>query len=337
MSYYTKFLFTLIFCVSFLSSASLLAQNSFFELRGRAASITEIKAGNQTIELWGLEKMDSIPTILRLEGRELLSSMIDNAALKCQRISQSHNNIRAQCANQSDLDLGVALIQNGFATADRAEIFGTLFEDPYIEAEQLAQKNQLGLWKSKDQSSVFKENMLLIIAGLNSAILLFLIFAFFIQKRALDILQENQIDAMQHIVQKSDLKTQEKTLTTTMIKAEIEANKSKIEAYLTIYEEMLAGLKDESMTPKYQKSGDMVQLQPGLERAVFDANTDKLGLLSSELTRDIVHLYAQVQTTPDYKNLEPNTPLEEATKIIETSVINSKKLMAEIDVVLDQL
>ncbi len=120
-----------------------------------------------------------------------------------------------------------------------------------------------------------------------------------------------------------------------MLEAELKANKSKIEAYLVIYKEMLTSLQDSKREPEYKKAGDIVQLQPALDRSVFDGNTDKMDLLGRRLASAVIHFYARIKTNPDYVNLEPEAPLDEVLERVEKAVKNAEFLDKQLGKLID--
>lgn len=123
-----------------------------------------------------------------------------------------------------------------------------------------------------------------------------------------------------------DPKNNERFIIGKILESEIKTNKSKIEAYLIVYEEKLEALNDTETQPYYRKSGDLIQRQPALERSVFDHNKEKLDVLGEELYSQVVHFYARIKTQPDYFNLESDTSLDDAIGMISCFVNNAKAL-----------
>ena len=135
-----------------------------------------------------------------------------------------------------------------------------------------------------------------------------------------------QNQSMDMMERERELREKERAIFATMLDSEIKANKSKIEAYLVVYDEMLRDMKDPDATPKYKRAGDIVQLQPALDRSVFDRNTDKLDILGNQLSSEVIHFYARIKSTPDYKNLEPDTPMDEAIGIVQQAYDGAQRL-----------
>ena len=48
-------------------------------------------------------------------------------------------NAKAQCVNYAEEDLSLFLLQQGYVSVNRTEIYGSLYEAPYIQAELQAQ------------------------------------------------------------------------------------------------------------------------------------------------------------------------------------------------------
>ena len=140
------------------------------------------------------------------------------------------------------------------------------------------------------------------------------------------------------ITKDKKLKERERYIVASLLDAEIKANKSKIEAFLSIYQEMMNSLSDETAgEPKYKTAGDMVQEQPQLTRTVFDANVKKLEVLGHRVASDMSHFYARIKTNPDYHNLEPSTPIEEARQIVKSAVENAQLLNEKAELLIDAI
>ncbi|MDH5721822.1 MAG: hypothetical protein OEY94_00665 [Alphaproteobacteria bacterium] len=153
-----------------------------------------------------------------------------------------------------------------------------------------------------------------------------LVFISFVLMRGLSKIVDLQHKSFDLAAKERKLKEQEKIIIATILDAEIRENKEKIEAYLMVYEETFKDFTNSGQKPKYQESGDIIQKQPSLSRSVFDGNTHRLEIVGEQLASDLVHYYARIKTIPEYVDLEPDTPLLEARKLIETCVENARKL-----------
>ena len=289
-------------------------------------------SNNLQILLWGVEKVSPNKTIFNLKARNKLEKVIGEALVSCTIKSKEEGKslIKAQCVNSQKDDLSLFLLQNGFVSADRAEIQGTIFEEPYLEAERKAQENNMGIWALGDDpnSSADRQGKNFMIG----AIFLMLVFVFALGvlgfflargfKRVVDV-QNHSLDLA---MKERDLKDKEKLIIASMIKSEIIENKAKIEAYLVIYEEMLKDFSSEEGALILQKTGEIIQKQPALSRSVFDGNTNKLDLFGTIISSHVIHYYARIKTYPDYVEVGPDTPVSEVKEIIENAVSNAKKL-----------
>jgi len=142
---------------------------------------------------------------------------------------------------------------------------------------------------------------------------------------------------MDMVTRERQLRDKERKIFATMLDSEIKANKSKIEAYLVVYEEMLKDLTNTERSPKYKKTGDIVQAQPALGRSVFDRNANKLDILGDSLSSEVIHFYARIKSSPDYINLEPDTPDEEALAVVEKALKDAGRLNKIADRLIDSL
>ncbi len=305
------------------------AETKTFRTRARAADATRLVAGQTQIRLWGLEGAGQTAPQLDMKARNALDGAIGQAAVECDLKSRSDNVITAQCKSANDLDLGLMILQQGFATADRAAVFGSAFEETYIRAEADAQNRGLGVWAGHESDTAVQEGNSLYTS---LAFILFLVvvgafvFLSIVIMRGFQKVIQAQNDNLEMMAKERQLRQKERGIIAAMLDTEIKNNKAKIEAYLVVYEETLKSLKDTSREPKYKKAGDIVQSQPSLDRSVFDRNTDKLDILGRRLASDLIHFYARVRSKSEYINLEPDTDYTEAVSILEKAVDNARGL-----------
>lgn len=305
----------------------------------RVIGQTVLLSEEDRIVLWGIEEVDAGVKIFSLKVRSALERKIGEKPVTCTVKGVEDGSVQAQCINEREEDLSLYLLQQGYASADRALIYGSIYEEPYITAEKIAQENKHGVWEEGVGSSSSGEkqsrnfligaSFLVIVTVLGLVVLSFYIMRGF--GRVVDM-QSQVIDLAS---KERSLKDQEKYIISSMITSEIKENKTKIEAYLMIYEETLTDFEDNGRTPKYKSGGEVIQKQPGLSRVIFDGNTHKLELLGATLPSELIHYYARIKTNPDYIELKPEMSEEEAQKIIETAVDTAKKLDKISDSILD--
>ena len=304
-----------------------------FDFKGRAASASVLVAGDKRINLWGIEAAQSMSPSFQLRVRTALDNAIGGKPLQCEIKAQKNSETYAQCVNAADLDLSLYMIQQGHVSVDRSQVYGTVFEEPYIQAEIEAQDRDLGVWAEETaqggSSSGADASWLL---SLGFILFLCIIAAFtvisIVIMRGFRNVVDAQHDNVEMIAKERKLRDKERGVVAVMLDSEIKANKSKIEAYIVVYDEMLKALKDSSRPPKYKKSGDIVQKQPALDRSVFDRNTDKLETLGDRLSSELIHFYARIKSKPEYENLEPNVELLEAIALLEGVLKNARRLDA---------
>src|SRR5262249_47948561 len=117
-----------------------------FETQARALTSATLMAGQARIKLWGIDDVQVGDPAVNLKGRTVLDNIIAARKISCELKSPDPNDVRAQCVNAEDQDLSLYMLQQGFATVDRGAVYGTVFEDPYIQAETRAQEKKLGIW-----------------------------------------------------------------------------------------------------------------------------------------------------------------------------------------------
>ncbi len=295
----------------------------------RVSDHTHLFVGQSKITLWGVTSIDfSEAAFLNLQARSALEEKIGHGKVACTVKKRMADILYAQCINAAEQDLSLFLLQQGFVTADRDAIYKTVYETPYLNAERSAQDNQTGVWSVSTQNSSSDEGRDLIIsASLLAAFFLLILvaFSFYIMRgfnRVIDV-QNQTVDLAS---KERVLKDKEKYIIASMLDAEIQSNKSKIEAYLTVYDEMLNEISSSDKMSQYQKTGEVVQKQPALGRSVFDGNTNKLELMGANLASELIHYYARIKTSPDYTEITPDMSKEEALSMIEAAIQNAKKL-----------
>lgn len=311
-------------------------------INARAVDGRTLVSGNFKIRLWGIETVDTAQPVFALTARNALDERIDGHPVECTIKSRAENQIVAQCVNDVEEDLSLFMLSQGFAVVDRQPVYGSAFEKPYIEAETRAQSEGKGLWSMNghglSQKGGDDDSRTFLIGGfvLVGILLLALVAITIFIMRGFRAVVEVQNQSMDLATKERVLREKERLIIASMINAEVKTNKSKIEAYLVMYEELLKDLKDKTREPKYKKSGDIIQRQPALSRAVFDGNTAKLDLMGSQSASDIIHYYARIKTVPDYYELEPDAPVAQAISVVESAVEGAKKLDVISDKILDK-
>ena len=321
-------------CVFVLITALLssgFAQNSGetrrFEAQVRPLDAVNLQAGNTVIELWGVRGVESTSALFLLKARSSLDASLNEGNVQCDLKSRSGNIVVAQCFNSSGLDLGLNIVQNGYGTADRRAVFNTAFEGSYVRAEERAREDELGVWSDSFSQPQDRKTGWFILGGVLLVCLtgLFAVLSMIVM-RGFNKVTNAQNQSIDIMMRERELKDKERAIFATMLDTEIKANKSKIEAYLAVYDELLKELRNPEKSPKYQKTGDIVQAQPALERSVFDRNTDKLDILGSRLSSEVIHFYARIKSKPDYVNLDVDMPPQQAQKLVEKVYENAQRL-----------
>jgi endonuclease YncB( thermonuclease family) len=305
------------------------APQRFVVNKVRAVDAATLISGQTPIKLWAVETVESQSAAFNLRGRTELDNAIGQAKIMCEIKKRDAVTISAQCTNAQDQDLSLYMLQQGFVTVERSAVYGTVFEDAYIQAEMQAQSRGIGVWgdekggpaKADDGVYMVSFGFILFICIIAAFIVLSIIIMRGFQK-----VIEAQNQNVEMMSKERKLRDKERGIVAVMLDSELKANKAKIEAYRVVYEEMLKSLKDPDRPPKYKKAGDIIQKQPALARQVFDRNTDKLDMLGARLSSEVIHFYARIKSTPDYINLEPSTPLEEAVAMLEKSLEGARRL-----------
>jgi hypothetical protein len=330
-------LIIVLFCVEVYAQP---AQSRTVSQTARAIDPVTILLGNTPVTLWGLERVSGVSPVFELRARSALDNALGKGPLTCNLRDESDGKIFAQCISESKIDLTLFMIQQGYAAANRRQILGTSFEQPLITAETQAHDRGLGLWAQETNgnsggpgmsTSVLFACALLIFASLVGLF----VFLSIVIIRGFQRVTDAQKDNLDMMMRERKMRDKERNIIVSMLDAELKSNKTKIEAYLVVYEEMLKSLRDEDRIPKYRKSGDIVQAEPALDRAVFDRNTDKLDILGARLASQLIGFYSDIKTNPAFITVEPEMERPVVIKMVETSVTRALALNTAIEGVIE--
>lgn len=322
--------------LGFWSVSSVYAQNNRdYEEKTYDITIKDVNlliANNTKIFLWGVEKIDTNAALFNLRARNILEEKVSGKTVTCTTQARKDDVISAQCINFSEEDLSLYLLQQGLVSADRTRIHGTVYEEPYLSAEAVAHKYGRGIWagegkgaassKGDVQNKKFMLGAFILVAVFIMALIVLGIFVMRGFGRVVDV----QTRSLELAKREQDIKRKEQRVIKSMLNSEIKDNRSKIEAYLLIYEEMLRDISNSGTQPMYQKTGEVIQKQPALSRVVFDGNIAKLDLFDGEVASHLVHYYARIKTNPDYIEIMPDMPLEDMKNLISDIVEQARKL-----------
>lgn len=307
-------------------------------------------ANNMTIVLWGISPAEKSDSVEGIRARVYLDDLIGGRQVRCLPMSGTPGagaTVHARCLSGDERDLSLQMIGAGLATVDRSDVNGTELAQAYLNAERQARIGQRGIWNTASAASpaaapaahaaIAPEHiaglpMWAVIGGLLGIPLLGFLglgFILFTGLRQLITLQRYQLAGTQK--RERQLKEREKYVIASALEGEVMTNRAKLDAFLTIYEELLKSLRDPSKTPKYQRAGDIIHEKPALTRTVYDAHVDKLDLLGPQLASDITSLYNLIVPNPDYKMLEPEVPIAKAQEMVDRIVRNAEKLLEPLD------
>ncbi|MBI1300714.1 MAG: hypothetical protein GC137_03555 [Alphaproteobacteria bacterium] len=303
------------------------------ELDLKVLDATTVAGGPYRINLWGIEKIGVKDPLFNLEARDQLEYIIGAKTSTCVIRSREEGfDVTAQCSNSGDKDLALFMLQNGYVTADRLAIKDTPFDNIYRQAEKLAQHEGKGAWMTKPTGEIRGDTQTRhFMIGSFALLFVFLIAVVYIM-RGFKKITDMQNQSLELAMKERSIRNKEKYVLASMLHSEIRANKAKINAYLTIYEETLRGMK-EKPSGKYHKTGEIIQKQPALDRSVFDGNTSKLDLLGASLSSSVIHYYARIKSQPDYVEVDPDMPEEKVKELVEKCINHAKKL----DLISDKL
>lgn len=292
------------------------------------------------IRLWGIDQVDATNTPLSLRAVERLDELIAGRQVNCKIEGGTIPALIGRCATADQQDLGFTLLNEGLAVRNRRQTYGTTFAQGYGQAEEFARTNRKGVWtyltSSEEEAAALTPGMMMgLLIGVPAAGFVCLAILMWVLLQRVVTTQRQEFDRARK--KENALAVRERSVMVAMLEGELAENKNKVEAFLTIYGDMLRSLKDLSETPKYQQVGDIVQRHPSFSHIVFDANVNKLSWLGLQLAGRVSKLYAALPRTQEYITLDPNVPLETAVKLLEKTVHEAVELQEPIDTVLREL
>jgi endonuclease YncB( thermonuclease family) len=304
-----------------------------------------LKSEGIEVRLWGVKPIEGGQTYLEIRALEQMKNMIGTDKVNCRIMSAKVVTApTARCSTASGEDIGITLLQKGLVIRDRRVLYGSVFASSYEDAENSAKNAKNGVWATanKDTSGILGGLFETEQQALGAAFLLIavlaggLVFVFLMIAGLTKKLNKVQFETG-HKTQKKEqeLHKREKALLLAAIKKELEENKAKVEAFLTVYMEMLSDIKDEEKQPKYQQSGDVVAVQPNMMKAAYDLHIAKLSELDMQTGAMITAFYKTIEDNPEYLDLSATTPREEAARTVEQVVVNARTHLPEIDRVID--
>ncbi len=300
-----------------------------------------LKSEGIEIRLWGIQPASTSETQLDLRALNLLQNMIGNGNVNCKIMTATDvTKPTARCSTAGGEDLSLKLLEQGLVIRDRRALYGSVFASSYQEAEDLARRNENGIWAFVDTqdkgmiADILEDEEKLAMTAISLILLPFMAMLIlgFIVVRSISRLERHQSSqANTHYAKERDLYNKEKKLILQKVETELLENKSRVEAFLTVYQEMLSSIKDAENTPQYQRSGDTVSLQPNFSRIIFNENVSKLSSLDMKLSSELNQFYRDLGDEPEYVELDPSTPREDAIGMVDKIVSKARDYLPHFD------
>jgi len=299
----------------------------------------------QTFALAGVMPIDSDHPATSLS----LQSFIGQGGLSCSKMAgHSYRNIKPmQCLNKGEQDIALLMIRDGFFKVYNPTLHNDQLFLIYRNIQRSSSEKNKGLWQhvnnftsGKDETGLGSPKGLtlhilmvgVIVSALSMGVVGLMIYRGF---RNLIKLQTRQI-AVTNQKDKS-IRERERFVLVKSLEGEIKTNRAKIEAFLTIYDDLLKNLRDASTEPKYKKLGEIIHKAPSLNRSVFEANLEKLDLLEIGLVEDLTNLYLNIDQEPEYKTFDAESDVSEVITFVENILLNAKELLNPMDQVASSL
>lgn len=297
-----------------------------------------LKAGDTRVTLWGIRLAETSEAPIELKARDLLDRLTAAGDVTCKVVIGAPPAVTARCAAATHEDLGMELISHGYAVVNRAQASDGVYAPAYAEAEKAARQNGEGIWRVVDQEKQdndMPEWLQLLLAWGPMGGLVVVAYILHLRLRRMEILQQEEMEQTRR--KESTLLTRERHVLVSMLEGELTENKNRIEAFLTVYGDMLKNLKNMGEAPKYQRAGDIIQRHPSLSKSVFEANAGKLSLLDMKVSGQISKLYTSMPREQEYINIEPSVSLETAIALVEKVLKDAQQMIPPINQVIAAL
>ncbi|HEY1096344.1 MAG TPA: hypothetical protein VGF14_03800 [Alphaproteobacteria bacterium] len=112
---------------------------------------------------------------------------------------------------------------------------------------------------------------------------------------------------------------------------ELNENKIKCEAFITIYSELLRNLRETDRRALYEDTGDFIHQYPPLSRKTFESNIDKINLLGIKLATDVTNAYASVRNDAEYFTLDATMPRANAIRMVEMVLDDAQRTLEPLE------
>jgi endonuclease YncB( thermonuclease family) len=299
----------------------------------RAIDAITLRAEGVTIRLWGIKPAQSSNTALEMRALDMLEGLLQEQQINCKIVGGAMPDLWGRCATQSNQDLALELLGNGFAVVDRRQTYDSVFATAYEKAQENARVQNLGVWDilqrektAADLPAWVQDRGILLAIAAGVPLFGFLVMSGFLWNLARQVKGARSGNDPEAQMKEALLQARERSILISVLEGELSENKNKAEAFLVIYRDMLRVLREGTETPKYQQVGDIVQKNPAFSRAAFEANVGKLSLLDIQLAGHISKIYAAMPRETEYINLDQSVPLDTAVKLVEKVVQEAERI-----------
>ena len=113
----------------------------------QAVDPVTLRAEGVSIHLWGIKPAETSETPLALKALDLMDGLTNGQMITCKIVSGAVPELTAQCQNQSNQDLALSLLENGYVVVDRRQTYNTVLATGYATAQEAARLKGRGVWK----------------------------------------------------------------------------------------------------------------------------------------------------------------------------------------------
>jgi len=335
-----------LFIFSYSNFASAADEPDRFVSDATVLDANKLKAGLREVYLWGIKPIRTENSMFQLQAIEKLDSIIKNDKISCKPIAEKFPKVIARCISVDNTDLGLELISDGLAIIDREQIDSSDIARIYNEAQTIAKKQGKGVWEylstekkkddAKDTIAKFIANDSLVkksIAVGSVALLSILALLLWVIRS-----MNSQKDEMEKIyIREQMIKSKEKGVILSLIRTELEDNKTKVIAFTRLYETILDDIEGKSDDDAHKILGNSLKKAPILKRDVFDLHLNNVALLDLNIAHKLSEVYSKITKDDDFITLSDRASVNLIKSMIGHSLGEAIDLKENLEKVINLL
>ncbi len=332
------FIFALVITFANISHAQ---ETERFISRAKVVDTISLKAGLREITLWGVRPIKDKTSLFHVEAMDILDRLTAKGEVSCKAIAEKFPLMLARCISADGIDLGSELLVKGLVILDRKQVEGSDFASLYEEAQSTARGAEKGIWgylKKKNEADKINDliaeyftdsTMLAVVGSVFGAMLLIILVAILLLVRTINI-QKDEIEKIHY--KEHLLKSKEKSIIISLLKSELEENKHALEAFISLYKEMLDNVGHCSTDADARdKIGKSIKKLPVLSRDTFDQHLDRLSFLNLNVINKLSGLYSCFPKKEEYVAISETSNKPYIESAIKSPIDKATNILLDLD------